>query len=104
MTTGVERRRAPRLTLTVPVRTPNRAPGKVFGLTRDVSAGGLYIYTESEDWQEGSRVQFVFEFPPEVTGQPATTVCGGTVVRAERVESRFGIAVRIDRISFVEDH
>jgi hypothetical protein len=102
MTTGVERRHAPRMSLSVPVRTPNRAPGRVFGLTKDVSAGGLYIYTESEDWREGSRIQFVFDFPPEVTGHTATTVCGGTVVRAERVESLFGIAVRIDRISFLE--
>ena len=102
MTTGAERRRAPRLALTVPVRTPNRTPGRVFGVTRDVSAGGLYIYTEAEDWQEGSRIQVVFDFPAEVTGQAATTMCGGTVVRAERVESLFGIAVRIDRISFVD--
>jgi hypothetical protein len=102
MTTDVERRRAPRLALSVPVRTPNRAPGKVFGVTRDVSAAGLYIYTESQDWREGSRIQVVFDFPAEVTGHTATTMCGGTVVRAERVESLLGIAVRIDRISFLD--
>jgi hypothetical protein len=102
MTTGVERRRAPRLSLSVPVRTPNRAPRKVFGVTRDVSAGGLYIYTESEEWREGSRIRFVFQFPVAVTGHSATTECGATVVRAERVEGGFGIAVRIDRISFVD--
>jgi hypothetical protein len=102
MTTGVERRRAPRLSLTVPVRTPNRTPGTVFGVTRDVSAGGLYIYTEPEDWREGSRIQVVFDFPAEVTGHASTTMCGGAVVRAERVETVFGIAVRIDRISFLD--
>ena len=102
MSTGVERRRAPRLSISVPVRTPDHEPGRVFGVTRDVSSGGLYIYTESEDWKEGSRIQFVFEFPAQVTGHAATTVCGGTVLRTERVESLFGIAVRIDRISFPE--
>jgi hypothetical protein len=103
MTTGVERRRAPRLSVSVPVRTPDHAPGRVFGVTRDVSSGGLYIYTESEDWKEGSRIQFMFEFPAEVTGHATTTVCGGTVMRTERVESVFGIAVRIDRISFLNE-
>lgn len=102
MNTGVERRRAPRLSVSVPVRTPNHDPGRVFGVTRDISSGGLYIYTESEDWKEGSRIRFVFEFPAEVTGHAATTVCGGTVMRTERVESLCGIAVRIDRISFLE--
>lgn len=103
MNTGVERRRAPRLSVSVPVRTPNHDPGRVFGVTRDVSPGGLYIYTESERWKQGSRIQFVFEFPKEVTGHSATTVCSGTVLRTERVESLLGIAVRIDRISFRDE-
>jgi hypothetical protein len=102
MTAELERRRARRFALSLPVRIPNPAPGPVFGVTKDVSSAGLYIYTESPEWQEGGRIQFVFDFPVEVTGHAATTLCGGTVVRAEHVESLRGIAVRIDRISFLD--
>lgn len=102
MTTGVERRRAPRYSVFLPVRTPATGRGEVFGVTRDVSSGGLFFYTELEDWQAGSRIEFVFQFPPEVGGHAATTRCRGTVVRAEAAESVRGIAVRIDRISFVD--
>jgi hypothetical protein len=104
MTTGVERRRAQRYPAFLPVRTPNTGAGKVFGVTRDVSSGGLFFYTELEKWEAGSSIEFVIQFPPQIAVQPETTLCRGTVVRAETAESVRGIAVRIDRISFVDSH
>ena len=74
----------------------------MFGVTRDVSSGGLFFYTELEDWEAGSRIEFVIQFPAQVGGEAAATRCRGTVVRAEAAESVRGIAVRIDRISFVD--
>lgn len=103
MTTGPERRRAPRFPISLPLRTPNSGAGTVFGVTRDVSSAGVYFYTESSTWQEGSRIEFVLTLPPQVSGDTARTLCGGTVVRTEHVESVMGIAVRIERISFVDN-
>jgi len=102
MTTGVERRRAPRYSVFLPVRMPTTGTGEMFGVTRDVSSGGLFFSTELEDWEAGSRIDFVFQFPPQVSGHAAITRCRGTVVRAEAAENARGIAVRIDRISFLD--
>lgn len=101
MTTGVERRRAQRHTVILPLRMPNGGSGRVFGITRDVSSGGLFFYTEMEKWKAGNPIEFVFQFPPEVVGKSDVTVCRGTVVRTETAESVRGLAVRIERISFV---
>ena len=103
MTTGVERRRAPRYAVYLPVRAPTAGTGEMLGVTRDVSSGGLYFYTELEGWQTGSRIDFVLQFPQQISGHAATTRCRGTVVRAEGPENARGIAVRIDRISFLDD-
>lgn len=100
MTTGIDRRRAPRYSVFLPVRAPTTGTEEMLGVTRDVSSGGLYFYTELEDWEAGSRIDFVFQFPPQVSGRAATTRCRATVVRTEGPENARGIAVRIDRISF----
>jgi PilZ domain len=102
MTTGVERRRAQRYSASLPIRTPNAGRGKVFGVTRDVSSGGLFFYTEMEKWQTGSSIEFVFQFPAQIALHGESALCRGTVVRAETAESVLGIAVRIDRISFLD--
>ena len=103
MTTGTERRRAPRFPIPLPLRIPGSGAGRVFGVTRDVSSAGVYFYTESDEWQEGSRIEFIVNFPPQVSGETATTLCGGTVVRTENVETVLGVAVQIQRISFVDN-
>jgi PilZ domain-containing protein len=103
MTTGVERRRAPRYQAFLPVRAPTAESGELLGVTRDVSSGGLFLYTEMECWQAGSRIEFVLQFPQEISDHAATTRCRGTVVRAEGPERARGIAVRIDRISFLDE-
>ena len=103
MTTGMERRRAPRYSAFLPLRAPTTGAGELLGVTRDVSSGGLYFYTELEDWEAGSRIDFVFEFPPQIGGYATITRCRGTVVRAEGPENARGIALRIDRISFLDD-
>jgi PilZ domain len=104
MTTGAERRRAQRYLTSLPVRTPNKGVGKVFGVTRDVSSGGLFFYTEMEKWEAGNSIEFVFEFPPPIGAHAESALCRGTVVRAETEENVRGIAVRIDRISFLDSN
>ena len=102
MSTGDERRKAPRYAVVLPVRMPDSGVGTVFGVTRDVSSGGLYFYTEMPQWQTGARIEFVFQFPAQITRELTTALCNGTVVRAETAESVRGIAVRIERISFLD--
>lgn len=101
MTSGVERRRARRFVVSLPVRNPHAPSETVFGVTRDISSAGVYFYTEGDDWQQGKRIEFTMELPTEVTlAEPARSLCSGTIVRAEKVESVVGIAVRIDRFTF----
>jgi PilZ domain len=101
MTSGVERRRARRFIVSLPVRKPDINAETAFGVTRDISSAGVYFYTEANDWREGKRIEFAMELPPELTlADPAKSVCSGTIVRAERVEKVIGIAVRIDRFTF----
>jgi hypothetical protein len=103
MTTGVERRRAPRYSVFLPVRMPTGGTEDIFGVTRDVSSGGLFFYTELEYLEAGNRIDFVIQFPTQVSNQAvAPTRCRGTVVRAEAGENARGIAVRIERISFLD--
>ena len=66
MTTGVERRRAPRYSVFLPVCMPTSGTGEIFGVTRDVSSGGLFFYTELEYLEAGNRIEFVFQFPTQV--------------------------------------
>ena len=104
MTSGVERRRARRFVVSLPVRRPELSQEPVFGVTRDISSAGVYFYTEGDDWIEGKRIDFAMELPSELTqAEPAKSVCSGTIVRAERVESVIGIAVRIDRFTFTHN-
>jgi hypothetical protein len=102
MTTGVERRRAPRHSVFLPVHMPTSGTEEMFGVTRDVSSGGLFFYTELEYLEAGSRIEFVFQFPPQVSSDEGAARCRGTVVRTEAAENARGIAVRIDRISFLD--
>jgi PilZ domain len=102
MSPDVERRRARRVAAHIPVRRANDPGRTVFAVTKDVSPAGLYFYTETDDWKEGKQIEFVIDLPAEVTAAgPATGICRGTIVRSETIESVVGVAVRIDRFSFL---
>jgi hypothetical protein len=101
MTSGIERRRARRFVVSLPVRSAAQNTESVFAVTRDISSAGVYFYTEADDWTEGKQVEFVLELPSEVTlTDPAVSRCRATVLRTERVESVLGVALRIDRFTF----
>ncbi len=72
------------------------------GLTRNVSATGVYFETTA-DQAPGSRVHFVVEVT--VKGERLKMVCAGDVVRVERKLDTVGIAVKLSSSFFTDtDH
>jgi len=68
------------------------------GQTRDVSTSGVFFYADFEPTQ-GSCIELVLTFPPEVTrGESVCVLCKGKVVRIEpnAGENRTGVAVEIE--------
>ncbi len=67
------------------------------GYTRDLSTGGIFLYTESQ-LNEGSELEMVLILPPELTrGEKQWVCCRASVVRVEDSEEGgdFGVAARI---------
>ena len=71
----------------------------VVGLTRNVSATGVYFET-MVDQAPGSRVRFVVEVL--VKGERLKMVCAGEVVRVERKLGTVGVAVKLSSSFFTD--
>jgi hypothetical protein len=69
--------------------------------TRDVSLGGLFIYTDAA-LREGSEIEVILMLPREL-GLPASEMvcCHGKIVRCEVVDGQHGIAATIERFQTV---
>lgn len=81
-----ERRRAPRMAIGLPIELEH---GK--GLTRDVSASGVYFETDTP-LAVGAQVRFAMVLP---YGTAVRVQCAGEIVRVERHESRVGVAAAL---------
>ncbi|MBT9505788.1 PilZ domain-containing protein [Rhodoferax sp.] len=66
--------------------------GGVQGLTRNISATGIYFETETTQ-EPGSRVQFTVEV--NVRGEKLKLVCEGEVTRVDRKDGTLGIAAKL---------
>ncbi|MCK2088977.1 PilZ domain-containing protein [Thauera aromatica] len=62
------------------------------GITRDVSAGGVYFELEGDTEMDN---EICFELELETTLGSLCMQCSGEVVRRERRSSRTGVAVRM---------
>lgn len=62
------------------------------GVTRDISASGLFIVQGSQQ-EMGSRIDFWVDL--DTPGGKLKLCCEGEVVRVEKVDDRFGIGVKI---------
>jgi hypothetical protein len=84
----VERRRMPRYPVSLAVETEQ---GK--GLTRDISASGIYFETE-EPYSPGVPIRFtlVLEYSEP---RPLRLSCAGEVLRVDRHGDTFGVAASI---------
>jgi hypothetical protein len=100
----IERRKARRFSMSLPIRTTHAQLGNISCSTRDVSSSGLYFHAQSEGWTEDSSVEFVLQLPSDVTlGEPVDVQCQGRIVRIDDKQGTVGIAVQIERHNFTAE-
>jgi len=85
----VERRRAKRYKLALPVQLMKRGTG----VTRDISTSGIFFETKTAQ-STGDTINLSVDFTD------ATIRCEGRVVRAKKLDSKFGIAVELTSYAF----
>jgi hypothetical protein len=103
MTADAERRSGTRIATRVSIRlrTPQGAEQTVE--TRDVSANGIFLYTQSR-MEQGSDVELVLILPPELTsGEKCWVCCQATIVRVEEQGKEFGVAAQIRRMDILPE-
>jgi hypothetical protein len=100
-----ERRSKDRIAARVPVRvrTAPAAP-EISAVTRDISFSGVFLYTKSR-MVEGSEVELVLIFPPELTaGVKSWICCHARVLRVESGPGKeFGVAAAIHRMDVLPE-
>ena len=94
-----ERRAKQRFPIQLPVVIQS-APREIHGVSRDVSAVGIFFYTDN--WPLGfSPIEFRMILPAQITGTESTrVVCNGTVTRLEALKGKTGVAATIDSYAF----
>ncbi len=81
-----EIRRAKRVRAALPVKL-----GKAQGVTRDVSASGVFFETE-KSYAVGNSIHFAIDL--DTPWGKAVFDCRGSIVRLERHDGTLGVAVR----------
>lgn len=97
------RRRHP-VRLPVSVKSPSQDIATT-GFTRDLSTGGIFLYTDSQI-SAGSELEVVLILPPEITKSEQQWVCcRASVVRVEdRSEGgSFGVAASIRSMEVIPE-
>lgn len=103
MKADTERRAGTRISTRVPTRVRTAQGADHTAQTRDVSANGIYLYTNSR-MQPGSDVELVLILPPELTsGEKCWVCCQATVVRVEEEGKEFGVAAQIRRMDILPE-
>jgi hypothetical protein len=64
----------------------------VTGVTRNVSATGLYI-VQDQQCEAGSHIEFWVDL--DTPGGKLKLCCEGEVIRVEKVDDRYGLGVKI---------
>jgi hypothetical protein len=81
-------RRDPRVKATVPIIVD----GRTAGMTKDVSASGVFFETD-EDMADGSPIEFTVEL--ESPSGKLVLRCSGQIVRVDRSGGKLGVAAKI---------
>lgn len=98
-----ERRSGTRIPTRVPTRLRTAQGADVPAQTRDVSANGVFLYTQSK-MEKGCNVELVLILPPELTsGEKCWVCCQATVVRVEEEGPEFGVAAQIRRMDILPE-
>ena len=88
MSLGGESRSEERVRAALPVQVGDR----VCGITRDVSASGIFFETD-DTFTAGGSISFAIDI--DAPGGRMVMSCRGEVVRVEQRDRRVGVAVRI---------
>jgi hypothetical protein len=103
MKTDAERRSGTRIATRVPTRVRSVHGADQTAQTRDVSANGIFLYTESR-MEKGTDVELVLILPPELTsGEKCWVCCQATIVRVEEQGSQFGVAAQIRHMDILPE-
>jgi hypothetical protein len=92
-----ERRKAQQFLIRLPVTVKYTQAGhyEFTGVSRDMSASGMFLHTDS-DIEKGAQVEVILTLPSKTSEQITIQVCG-TVVRVER-SSLPGIAIEFEKL------
>ena len=102
MKAQVERRSGTRIAARVPTRVRTSQGTDLPAETRDVSANGIFLYTDSK-MEKGTEVELVLILPPELTsGERCWVCCQATVVRVEE-GAEYGVAAQIRRMDILPE-
>jgi PilZ domain len=102
MKAETERRSGTRIVTRVPTRVRTQQGTDLQAQTRDVSANGVFLYTNSK-MEKGTDVELVLILPPELTsGERCWVCCQATIVRVED-GPEFGIAAQIRRMDILPE-
>jgi len=101
-TATLNRRKLPRFKMELPLEiVAGDCFGGNTGTTRDVSAVGVYFFTQVKI-QSGDVVDLIMTFPPEITLAKSLRVrCTSKVVRVESSLKGIGAAAQIQRYEFM---
>ena len=103
MASNSERRAGTRIAARVPTRVRTAQGDDHSAQTRDVSANGIFLYTNSR-MEAGNEVELVLILPPELTaGEKCWVCCQATIVRVEEAGSEFGVAAQIKRMDILPE-
>jgi hypothetical protein len=103
ITVDTERRSGTRIATRVSTRVRTPQGADLSAETRDVSANGVFLYTNSK-MEKGTDVELVLILPPELTlGEKCWVCCQATIVRVEEIGSNFGVAAQIRRMDILPE-
>ena len=88
----------------VAARVKTQGQAEISAVTRDLSAGGVFLYTDKRITQ-GSKLEVVLILPRELGfGERQWACCQASVVRVEvGKRDRFGVAATIDRLDLLPE-
>jgi len=100
----VERRKAPRFSMRLPVFVNSCAGERcdMSTISRDVSSNGIYFYMDSAI-EEGAALAFTLSLPPDdVLRVPIRVNYNGRAVRVRRLSNNtYGVAATMESSGFV---
>lgn len=103
MKIDTERRAGTRIATRVSTRVRTSKGADQTAQTRDISANGIFLYTNSK-MEKGTDVELVLILPPELTsGEKCWVCCQATIVRVEEDGSDFGVAAQIRRMDILPE-